>query len=1059
MPRDPSLNTILVIGSGPIVIGQACEFDYSGVQAVRALKEEGLRVVLLNPNPATVMTEPGLCDATYIEPLRPWVVRRILEREKVDGVLTTLGGQTALNLAVECDERGLWKEFNVRLLGAEIASIKMAEDRELFRHAMESIGLECSRGEMVHGVEEGLAYAASLGYPVILRPSFTLGGEGGGVAANEDEARALLILGLRASPTGSVQVEESLIGWKEFELEVIRDQADNGIMVCSIENVDPMGVHTGDSITVAPAQTLTDRELQTLRDWSLRILRRIGVSCGGSNVQFALHPVTGRMIVVEMNPRVSRSSALASKATGYPIARVATLLALGYTLDELPNRITKTTVAAFEPSLDYVCVKVPRWAFEKFPSLAPRLTTRMQSIGEAMALGRTFAEALGKAIRSTEMRNPRLLGPVAHLSDDELSAILREATPDRLFHIIEAFRRGWPRTAIHRATEWDPWFLDQIAQVVDGLTGMASCRGGPISPILLQDCKSLGLSDPELAAAAGITEDELADMRPDPAYRGVDTCAGEFEAATPYFYSAYGVQGEGEGLGDKAVIILGSGPNRIGQGLEFDTCCVSAVEGLRDEGYKAILYNCNPETVSTDFDTADRLYFEPVTGEDVLAVCRREKPHGVIVGLGGQTPLKVAARLHREGVRILGTQTRGIDLSEDRRMFADLCNRLDIAIPESRTATSQAEALEVGADLGYPLMLRPSFVLGGEGMAIVFDEEELRRRVATAMRVTEDSPLLLDRFLEDALELDLDVLTDGTDVHPCGILEHVEPAGIHSGDSMQVFPTQRLRDAVATRMVDIARMLAVEVGAVGLMNLQFALTDDKLYLLEVNPRASRTVPFLHKAAGAPWARLAARLMVGRTLAELNPPMPDPRGRAWVKVPVFPFSRLGVDPVLGPEMRSTGEVLGSGPSLGLALFKALRAAGMRLPEHAPVFVSLNERDKTRRGAVELAKGLKDLGLPVHATEGTAEFLANHGVIAQVVAKVGEGDGDALALLKRENVGLVFNTPRGGRGRTDAGAIRLAALQIGVPCITTLEGALAALEGVRALRVGGLDIAAL
>lgn len=1059
MPRDASLGSVLLIGSGPIVVGQACEFDYSGVQAVRALREEGVRVVLLNPNPATVMTEPGMCDATYLEPLRPWVVRRILERERVDGVLTTLGGQSALNLAVECAERGIWQKHGVRLLGADVEAISTAEDREAFRRAMASIGLPCSRGEMVRSVDEGLAVAASLGYPVILRPSFTLGGEGGGAASSEAQARELLAAGLRASPAGSVQVEESLVCWKEFELEVIRDHADNGILVCSIENVDPMGVHTGDSITVAPAQTLTDRELQTLRDWSLRILRRIGVACGGSNVQFALHPATGRLVVVEMNPRVSRSSALASKATGYPIARVATLLALGYTLDELPNRITGTTVAAFEPSLDYVCVKVPRWAFEKFPHLRRELSTRMQSIGEVMALGRTFAEALGKAVRSLETRSTTLLGPAAQLDDDALAAVLGEATPDRLFHIAEAFRRGWPRQALAGVTSWDPWFLDQIAQMVDGLTGVASCRGGPLHRSQLAEAKALGLSDAELGRAAGLDEGELAARRPAPAYRGVDTCAGEFAAATPYFYSAYGVEGEGEGLGERAVVVLGSGPNRIGQGLEFDTCCVEAVQGLRDEGLAPVLHNCNPETVSTDFDTADRLYFEPVTAEDVLEVCRRERPRGVIVGLGGQTPLKVASALERAGVPILGTPPAGIALAEDRRAFAALCGELGLAIPASRTACGHAEALRAAAELGYPLVLRPSFVLGGEGMAIVWSEAELAERLATAVRVSDEHPLLLDRFLEDAVEADLDVLTDGDDVHPCGVLEHVEPAGIHSGDSMQVFPPQTLSPEVQATMLEAARVLCRRIGAVGLANCQFAVAGGTLYLLEVNPRASRTVPFLHKAAGAPWARLAARLMAGRTLAELRPPIPDPRGRVWVKVPVFPFARFGVDPVLGPEMRSTGEALGSGPTLGAALTKALRAAGVRLPERGGVFVSLADRDKHRPKAAELARRLGELGLDLYATAGTAGFLGALGLGAAVLGKLGEGATDTVRLLREGRIGLVLNTPRGGRGRTDAGAIRLAALQHSVPCMTTLEGALAACEGVRALRTSELDIAPL
>ncbi|MFH1177412.1 MAG: carbamoyl-phosphate synthase large subunit, partial [Acidobacteriota bacterium] len=755
----------------------------------------------------------------------------------------------------------------------------------------------------------------------------------------------------------------------------------------------------------------------------------------------------------------SRSSALASKATGYPIARVATLLALGYTLDELPNRITGTTVAAFEPSLDYVCVKVPRWAFEKFPNLVPRLTTRMQSIGEAMALGRTFPEALGKALRSTETRTAFLLGPAAQLTDDELSLALERATPERLYHIVEAYRRGWPRTALARATAWDPWFLDQIARMVDGITGVASCRGGPLYPSLLADAKALGLSDAELARAAGMSEEELGARRPPPAFRGVDTCAGEFEAATPYFYSAHGVASEGEGLGERAVLILGSGPNRIGQGLEFDTCCVSAVSGLRDEGLAAILLNCNPETVSTDFDTADRLYFEPVTAEDVLAVCERERPRGVIVGLGGQTPLKVAARLERSGVRILGTPPRGIALAEDRREFAALCASLGITVPVSRTAQDEAEALIAAGEIGYPLMLRPSFVLGGEGMAMVWNEEELRFRLANAVRVSAEHPLLIDRFLEDAVEVDFDVLTDSRDVHPCGALEHIEPAGIHSGDSMQVFPAQTISPAAQATMLEVARSLAPHLGAIGLMNLQFAAVNGTLYLLEVNPRASRTVPFLHKAGGVEWARLAARLMVGRSLAELRPPAADPRGRVWVKVPVFPFARFGVDPVLGPEMRSTGEALGSGPTLGAALTKAIRAAGCRLSEDGAVLVSLADRDKGRQKTADLAGRLAELSLPLFATRGTAELLARHGLSATVLDKIGEGGHDPVTVLRHHRVGLVLNTPRGGKGRSDAAAIRLAALQQGIPCMTTLEGGLAALEGLRALRAGELDIAAL
>ncbi|HPV04050.1 MAG TPA: carbamoyl-phosphate synthase large subunit [Myxococcota bacterium] len=1060
MPRDPSLKTVLVLGSGPIVIGQACEFDYSGVQAVRALKEEGIRVVLLNPNPATVMTEPSTADATYIEPLRPWVVERILERENVDGVLTTLGGQTALNLAVECHDRGIWDRFGVRLLGADIRSIRMAEDRQEFRDAMESIGLPCSRGCLVTNLEDGMKAVREIGLPVILRPSFTLGGEGGGIAETEQEAAEIIRLGLKASPVGSIQVEESLIGWKEFELEVIRDRADNGIMICSIENIDPMGVHTGDSITVAPAQTLTDKELQTLRDWSLKILRRIGVDCGGSNVQFALHPETGRLIVVEMNPRVSRSSALASKATGYPIARVATLLALGYTLDELPNRITKTTSAAFEPSLDYVCVKIPRWAFEKFPGLDPRLTTRMQSIGEAMALGRTFTEALGKAIRSMEKGAPRLLGAFAGLSDDRLLERLVTTSPDRLLLIAEALRRGWPRTALNRMTGWDPWFLSQVRLMVGTMTRVASFRGAADLPESMYSlAKSHGIGDAEIAASTGIGHDRLRDGRGDPGYRGVDTCAGEFQAGTPYFYSSWGVHGEGEGIGDKAVIILGSGPNRIGQGLEFDTCCVSAVDGLRDEGLNPILYNCNPETVSTDFDTADRLYFEPVSEEDVLAACRREKPRGVMVGLGGQTPLKVAARLEAEGVRILGTSPRGINLAEDREEFAALCHKHDIRIPQSRTATNRDQAMAAAMELGFPLMLRPSFVLGGEGMAIAWNMEDLETRLDNAILVTSEKPLLLDRFLEDATEIDLDVISDGTDIHTCGFLEHIEPAGIHSGDSIQVFPPQTIDEPDQARMLEIARTLAVELGAIGLMNLQFARCQGLIYLLEVNPRASRTVPFLHKASGSPWARHAARVMTGRKLSELGLPMPDPRGRVWVKAPVFPFSRFGIDPVLGPEMRSTGEVMGSGPDLGHALVKALRAAGCVLHRSGAIFVSLNRRDRTRPLAIELARMLRGMEAEIYATEGTARFLMENGVKSQILSKLGEGGRDAVTILREAGISLILNTPAGGRGRTDAASIRVAASANGVACVTTLQGSIAALRGVMALRESALDIRAL
>ncbi len=820
-----------------------------------------------------------------------------------------------------------------------------------------------------------------------------------------------------------------------------------------------MGVHTGDSITVAPAQTLTDRELQTLRDWALRILRRVGVACGGANVQFALHPETGRMVVVEMNPRVSRSSALASKATGYPIARVATLLALGYTLDELPNRITGTTVAAFEPSLDYVCVKVPRWAFEKFPHLKPRLTTRMQSVGEAMALGYTFDEALGKALRSTESGRYFLLGSETALRDDALQVAMGKASPHRLFYIAEALRRGWPQGVICQTTGWDHWFVNQISQMVDISVRLSSFSGENVPPSLLSEAKIHGLSDAEMANALQTDESTEAKGRATPSFRGVDTCAGEFEAKTPYFYSAHGVADEGEPLGRNGVLILGSGPNRIGQGLEFDTCCVSAVDGLHDEEIQAILLNCNPETVSTDFDTADRLYFEPITQEDVLAVCHHEKPRGVIVSLGGQTPLNVAKKIQAAGFPILGTSPEGIALAEDRQAFAAVSQKLGIHQPPSLTASTSEEALSCAKELGYPLMLRPSFVLGGAGMAIVWNEEQLRHHLSEALAVSPHQPLLLDRFLEDALEVDLDVLCDGTDVHPCGFLEHIEPAGVHSGDSMQVFPAPSLTASQRKSMLKTAEALVREFQAVGLMNFQFAIWNEEIFLLEANPRASRTIPFLHKATGVPWARIATRLMAGRTLEELQPPLPQGHGRIWVKAPVFPFARFGVDPVLGPEMRSTGEAMGSGPTMGHALVKALRATGFRLAEEGAAFVSIHHLDRKREQGTRVAQHLKKLGLKVFATEGTAEWLSTFGMSPVVLGKLQNEGETAMDALARHDVTLVLNTPHGGRGRADASAIRLAALRRGVPCLTTLAGALAALDGIRALKAGGLDVAPL
>jgi len=1067
-PRPSMPKSVLVIGSGPIVIGQACEFDYSGVQALKALREEGIRTILVNNNPATIMTDPDLCDATYLEPIEPWALEAILERERPEALLPTVGGQTALNAAMQLHRDGVLERYDCRLIGASAKAIRAAEDREAFKQILAREGMESSRSFVAHSVEEGLAGLEGVGFPAILRPSFTLGGAGGGIARDRAEFESLLAYGLSLSPTRSVLVEESLVGWKEFELEVIRDRADNVVIICSIENLDPMGVHTGDSITVAPAQTLSDKEYQWMRDWAKRIIRAVGVDTGGSNIQFALHPTTGRMVVIEMNPRVSRSSALASKATGYPIARVATQLALGYTLDELPNRITRTTPAAFEPALDYVVVKIPRWSFDKFRETDPTLSTHMKSIGEVMAIGRTFKESLQKALRSVEIGRYGLLDGVPAVPDRET---LRKkiATPnwERIFYTALAFQHGLSVDEVSELSGMDRWFLGQIAELVETENRLRFFSAENCPADLLTGAKAAGFADRRLCKVWGVAEAVVRERREAlgvrPVYLGVDTCAAEFEAQTPYFYSSYTGQNESVPLAGKKVVVVGSGPNRVGQGIEFDYCCCQAVFGLRDEGFETVMVNCNPETVSTDFDTAGRLYFEPVTLEDVKAILDLEKPDGVILTFGGQTPLKLAAELHRLGYPLMGTPPAAIHRAEDREEFSALCHRLNLRAPKGTTARSLAEAKVKAAELGFPLMVRPSYVLGGQGMALLTEEAHLDRYLAQAVQVSEDHPLLLDSFLQDATELDVDALCDGRDVVLAGVLEHVEKAGIHSGDSSQVFPPQTVPETLLLEVESVTRRVALELGVVGMLNLQFAYNADGLFVLEVNPRVSRTVPFLSKARRIPFARLAARIMAGRRIADLPElkglmARPSTHSMVFAKASVFPFARLlGEDPVLGPEMKSTGEVMGPAPTFGQAFAKALAGAGTPLPTGGAVFLSVRDADK--EGLVPVARGLSELGFALVATGGTRRFLEARGVAVGAVNKVGEGKPDAADLLKAGTLKLVLNTPMGRKSQRDEASIRCQAIAMGVPCITTLEGAAAALEGIRALKAGRLTVSPL
>ncbi len=1071
MPRRDDLSSVLVLGSGPIIIGQACEFDYSGTQACKVLREEGLRVILVNSNPATIMTDPAMADATYVEPLTVEAVRAVIARERPDALLPTLGGQTALNLAVELHEGGVLEEFGVEVLGADLEAIQTAEDRLRFKEAMEEIGLESPRSTYVKAPEQAFEAAAEYGYPVVLRPSYTLGGKGGGIAYDAAQLEVMIRQGLYDSPVHEVLVEESVLGWKEFELEVMRDAHDNCVIICSIENVDAMGVHTGDSMTVAPAMTLSDPEYQQMRDAAFAVLRRIGVETGGSNVQFAVDPETGRQVVIEMNPRVSRSSALASKATGFPIAKIAARLAIGYTLDEIANDITRETKAAFEPTIDYVVVKVPRFTFEKFVGADDTLTTRMKSVGEVMAIGRTFKEAVNKALRSLE--DDRLgfgAGAPVEVDDEELEARLRRPTAARLEALDEALTRGWSVDRISGLTGIDPWFVDQFLQIVERRRSLRSYEHLAALPDeVLHDAKREGFADAHIAAllqtseAAVRTRRRAASIRP--VYKTVDTCAAEFEAFTPYHYSTYEDEDEVTEATRERVIVLGSGPNRIGQGVEFDYCCVHAVLALKEAGYETVMVNCNPETVSTDYDTADRLYFEPLTIEDVLEVCDREQPAGVLVQLGGQTPLKLARELEANGVPIWGTAPEKIDEAEDRGRFGALMDELGVPMPPGSIARSFEEAREVARRIGYPVLVRPSYVLGGRAMQIVDDDAGLQRYLRDAVAAAPDQPILVDRFLEGAIEIDVDAVYDGDELFVGGILEHIEEAGVHSGDSACTLPPLTLGPAQEQEIRRVTEGIARGLDVRGLLNVQFALKDDVLYCIEANPRASRTVPFTSKATGVPLAKVAALVMAGRKLATLRgegrlptyDAVQGPRpAHVAVKEAVLPFDRFpGVDAVLGPEMRSTGEVMGIDRDFGAAFAKSQAGTGsMVLPVDGRVFVSVANRDK--RAIVFPVKRLVDLGFDIVATAGTAAVLSRAGVEVEVVGKVSEGEDGILHLIEEGRLQLVLNTPFGSGTRGDGYEIRQAAVTNGVPVITTLAGILAAVHGVEALQKGPLAV---
>jgi carbamoyl-phosphate synthase large subunit len=1067
MPKREDINSVLLLGSGPIVIGQACEFDYSGTQAVRALKEEGYRVILVNSNPATIMTDPDLADATYIEPLTPEWVERVIEYERPDALLPTMGGQVGLNVSLALHDAGVLEKYGVELIGADARAIRLAENREEFAGAMRRIGLEVPHGGFARSFEEAVAVTELSGFPAIVRPSFTLGGTGGGIAYNREEFEQVARIGLDASPVGEILIDKSVIGWKEFELEVMRDHADNVVVVCSIENFDAMGVHTGDSITVAPALTLSDAEYQPMRDAAIACIREIGVAAGGCNIQFALNPETGEMLVIEMNPRVSRSSALASKATGFPIARIGTKVAVGYRLDELPNAITRETPASFEPVLDYVVVKVPRFAFEKFPLADPVLGVQMKAVGEVMAIGRTFKEAWMKGFRALE--NGRAGWEVGEkLSDDGLEAddgetllaALRRPTANRPFQIKRALKNGLTNEQICEASHIDPWFVRQLLELVDAETWYASLAEPDMEATW--EMKRLGFGDQLLARIRGETEDEVRDRRwgwgLHPSYKMVDTCAGEFPAATPYLYSTYEEENESIRSDRPKAVVLGSGPNRIGQGVEFDYCCVSAAFALEEEGFETIMVNSNPETVSTDFDVSDKLYFEPLTLEDVLEIVYLERPQGVVVQMGGQTPLKLASGLRHLDVPVLGTPVDAIDRAEDRERFEALARELGIDQPPNGLAMSEAEAIEVATRVGYPVLVRPSYVLGGRAMEIVYDEDSLKRYFEHAVRASPEHPVLIDQFLEDAFEADVDAISDGDEVVIGGVMQHIEDAGIHSGDSACVVPPYLLRDEHVARMKEHTRALARALGVVGLINVQYAVRDGKVYVLEVNPRASRTVPYLSKATGVPLARIAARCMVGRSLAEFEFPSENGLQGVAVKESVFPFDKLpGVDTLLGPEMRSTGEVMGIADTFGLAIAKAQIAAGNPLPMSGRIVVTVHDQDKPN--VTPIVRRFHEMGFEIWATAETARYMRARGIPATPVLKVHEGRPNIVDYMISGEIALLINTPLGKHAQFDDYAIRRAAIQHRIPYTTTLSGASALCDAVIALRHRKLEVLSL
>jgi carbamoyl-phosphate synthase large subunit len=1048
VPRRGDIKSIMIIGSGPIIIGQASEFDYSGTQALKALKEEHYKLILVNSNPATIMTDPEFADRTYLEPLTVEYLEKIIEREKPDALLATLGGQKALNLSLALDEKGVLKKSRTQLIGVTASSIRKAEDRLLFRSSMEKIGLEVPESGYVSSMKEAVDIVKRIKFPVVIRPSFTLGGTGGNILKNWDDFYKFVPLGLAISPVSKVLIEKSIIGWKEYELEVMRDKKDNVVIVCPIENFDPMGVHTGDSITVAPAQTLTDKEYQRLRDASILIMREIGVETGGSNIQFAVNPADGRMMVIEMNPRVSRSSALASKATGFPIAKMAAKLAVGYTLDEILNDITKKTPACFEPAIDYVVVKIPRFAFEKFPEEEPYLTTQMKSVGETMAIGRTFKEALQKAIRALEIDRWGFEEKFKKSNKKMLKERLAVPNAERLWLIAGALRAGVSATEIYELTQIDPFFIQNIKEIIDFEEVLSAAGKERLNPDLLRRAKELGFSDRRLGSLLGLSEDEVRKLRERakvlPVWKVVDTCAGEFESETPYFYSTYEEENEASAIPQKKAIILGSGPNRIGQGIEFDYCCVHGVFALRDLGYKAIMINSNPETVSTDYDISDRLYFDPVTLEDVLSIYSNEKPEGVIAQFGGQTPLKISVGLWKNKVKILGTSSQAIDETEDREKFDNFLKRLNLCRPRNGMTRNSSQALKIAANIGYPVLVRPSYVLGGRAMRVIHEEEELEKYIKSIKEYCSEYPILIDEFIENAVELDVDLLCDGEDVYIGGILEHIQEAGVHSGDATMVTPPYFSPDRVIEEVKAQVTLMAKELKIIGLMNVQVAVKGTKIYILEVNPRASRTVPFLSKATGIPLAKIATRLIMGEKLKEMNINRRHLSLYA-VKEAVFSFDKfLEVDPILGPEMRSTGESIGIDPSFPLAFLKAEEGAGFHLPQKGRVFVSVPDEDKPR--IIPIVEKLERLGFKLVATEGTTQYLRRHGFRVDTIGKVFKEKRNILEYIKEGKVGMIFNTPSGTYERSDARKIRTVAFSYRVPCFTTIPSASAAVKAI-------------